>query len=155
MNKVEFLNELSRNLKGRIDDNELMRQIDYYTSYIQSEIDNGRSEADVINELGNPRLIAKTIVQTYSLKDDPIRNQYKNEWSSGTADEEHEENTEHKSFFGKMHGIAIIGIIVLVIILVIGVLFSVISLLLPIALMALMIFIIIKIFTSLFGSGRR
>ena len=36
-------------------------QLDYYDKYISDEIKNGKTEKEVIEELGDPRLIAKTI----------------------------------------------------------------------------------------------
>ena len=36
-------------------------QIDYYDKYISDEIKKGKTEKEVIDELGDPRLIAKTI----------------------------------------------------------------------------------------------
>ena len=76
MDRIEFIDELKRCLKGKVDDAELQRQIDYYTSYIISECSTGVKEDVVIEALGDPRLIAKTIVQTYNMNDNPIKNQY-------------------------------------------------------------------------------
>ena len=39
-------------------------QLRYYDDYIRSERQKGRSEADIMEELGDPRLIARTILDT-------------------------------------------------------------------------------------------
>lgn len=73
MNKNEFLEELRLALTGEVDEREIISQIDYYNNYITSE-SVSRREKEVIEELGSPYLIAKTIVdghervygQTYS-----------------------------------------------------------------------------------------
>ena len=60
MTRYEFIESLKSNLstlnKNLVDD-----KIKYYNDYIDAEVKKGRSETDVINELGDPRLIAKTI----------------------------------------------------------------------------------------------
>ena len=60
MTRYEFIENLKSNLstlnKNIVDD-----KIKYYNDYIDVEVKKGRSETDVINELGDPRLIAKTI----------------------------------------------------------------------------------------------
>lgn len=62
MNKELFINTLSRALYGKVDDYTLSEHIRYYENYISQEIAKGRSEQEVLDELGDPRLIAKTIL---------------------------------------------------------------------------------------------
>ena len=38
--------------------------IRYYEDYIQSQVRNGRTEKEVLEELGDPRLIARTLLAT-------------------------------------------------------------------------------------------
>lgn len=68
MNKQEFLDILSRSLYGKIDENILKEHIQYYESYISSGIANGKTEQEVLEELGDPRLIAKTILDASKQK---------------------------------------------------------------------------------------
>lgn len=145
MSKTEFLEELSRALNGKVDDGELRRQIAYYDSYISSEINNGKREEDVLRELGSPRLIAKTIVQTYSMQDDPIKRQY-TQRNVPQADET--TNNESESIKTKMSKVIsiVIGIIFLLVIL--GVVFSVIRFMLPIIAVIIVTLIIYRLFTS-------
>ena len=77
MSKEQFMDGLGKSLAGKVDDNEYRSQMEFYSSYISSEIAAGKSEEEVVSALGDPRLIAKTILQTYSLKDDPIKRQYR------------------------------------------------------------------------------
>lgn len=62
MNKDTFINTLSRALYGKVDDDTRSEHIRYYENYISQEIAKGRSEQEVLNELGDPRLIARTIL---------------------------------------------------------------------------------------------
>lgn len=64
MDKYEFVRQLNSFLKGKVSDQELSDTILYYQDYIDSEIKKGKSEAQVIEELGSPRLLAKSIIQT-------------------------------------------------------------------------------------------
>ena len=59
--KEEFLEKLRASLKGNVEDTVLYSNINYYEMYIDNEVKNGKSEKDVLNELGDPALIAKTI----------------------------------------------------------------------------------------------
>ena len=59
MNKEQFIDTLRRALYGKIDDYTLQDHIRYYEDYIRQE---------VLQELGDPRLLARTIVETSSLK---------------------------------------------------------------------------------------
>ena len=108
MNRDEFLDALGRSLKGKIDDDEYIRQMDYYRSYFDDEMNSGRSEAEILEELGDPRLIAKTIVTTQGYRgnnDDP-----------GNGNEIYDDgmDTTQKSSGGFFRRIKTIGIIVLI-----------------------------------------
>lgn len=62
MTKQEFLENLRRSLSG-LDYQTINNHMQYYTEYIEVEIRKGRSEEEVLGELGDPRLIAKTILE--------------------------------------------------------------------------------------------
>ncbi len=64
MTKQEFLKVLQTSLNGKISDAQVADHLRYYEEYINNEIRSGRSEQDVMDSLGDPRLIARTIVMT-------------------------------------------------------------------------------------------
>ncbi len=64
MNSQVFLDSLRKALYGKIDDRELSDHMRYYEDYISQEISGGRSEEEILEELGDPRLIARTIAET-------------------------------------------------------------------------------------------
>lgn len=68
MNRQTFIDTLRRALYGKIDDFALADHIQYYEHYISQEIASGRSEEEVLQELGDPRLIARTILETADAK---------------------------------------------------------------------------------------
>lgn len=66
MTKQEFLEKLRVSLNGKVAANQVEEHVRYYEDYINVEIRKGRDEEEVMAALGEPRLIAKTIVETSS-----------------------------------------------------------------------------------------
>lgn len=64
MKKTEFLKELEAALRGEVSPELISENLRYYDNYISQETSRGRSEAEVIEEIGSPRLIARTIIDT-------------------------------------------------------------------------------------------
>ncbi|MDD6492374.1 MAG: DUF1700 domain-containing protein [Firmicutes bacterium] len=61
MTKQEFLMQLQRSLNGSIGSRKAQNHVAYYQEYIEIEVRKGRSEEAVTEEIGDPRLIAKSI----------------------------------------------------------------------------------------------
>ena len=64
MNRTEFLETLRSQLEGQMHEGKVAAHVRYYEDYIQSQVRGGRSEQDVLTELGDPRLIARTLLDT-------------------------------------------------------------------------------------------
>lgn len=62
MSREEFLEILNTQLEGEIPSNEISQHLTYYNNFIYQRVQQGKPESDVINELGEPRLIAKTLI---------------------------------------------------------------------------------------------
>ena len=62
MTKQEFLDGLRRSLTGGLEPSEVNEHINYYSQYIDSQIRMGTREEEVMASLGEPRLIAKTLL---------------------------------------------------------------------------------------------
>ena len=84
MNREEFLRGLENALSGNVPPSVVRDNLRYYDDYIRSERQKGRSEADIMDELGDPRLIARTILDT----------------TPGAAEGEYEEYHPFGSFAG-------------------------------------------------------
>lgn len=69
MTQTEFLDTLRRALNGKADPGVVSENLSYYRSYISDELRKGRSETEILEELGDPRLIARTILDAE--KNDP------------------------------------------------------------------------------------
>ena len=64
MDRRGFLDILESQLTGQMHEGKIAAHLRYYEDYIQSQGMKGRSEQDVLNELGDPRLIARTLLDT-------------------------------------------------------------------------------------------
>lgn len=64
MSKQEFIDKLRAALNGRISPSQVIDNLNYYEDYINTQIRMGRTEEEVLGELGDPRLIARTIIET-------------------------------------------------------------------------------------------
>ena len=64
MSKEEFLDDLRSALSGSVSADVINDNLNYYENFINTEIRKGRSEDEVLDSLGNPRLIAKTVIDT-------------------------------------------------------------------------------------------
>lgn len=70
MNKEEFLQALRRDLSGDVPPGVVEENVRYYREYITDEVRKGRTEEEVIEEIGDPRLIAKNIEDTTDLPEE-------------------------------------------------------------------------------------
>lgn len=64
MKKEEFLQGLSEALSGEVPPEAVRENLRYYENYIRTEQGKGRPEDEIMEELGSPRLIARTIIDT-------------------------------------------------------------------------------------------
>ncbi|MDR2044945.1 MAG: DUF1700 domain-containing protein [Clostridium sp.] len=64
MDKQIFIRQLREALDGRLSPSAVTENIDFYEDYIHTEIRKGRSADEVLASLGDPRLIARTIIDT-------------------------------------------------------------------------------------------
>lgn len=70
MSKIEFIEQLRRNLASINDYTFVNDTIAYYENYIESQIRMGKMEEQVMQELGDPRLIAKSICASHTTEEE-------------------------------------------------------------------------------------
>ncbi len=63
MTKDEFMNDLRRALAVDLSSAEIEVHVKYYMDYIAMEQSKGKTENEILENLGNPRLIAKSILE--------------------------------------------------------------------------------------------
>lgn len=151
MNRTDFLQKLERSLSGAMTAQEVREHIDYYDNYISSQVRNGRMESDVVSELGEPRLIAKSIIDalnrsggvTYSEMTDA---DYENTTASKFNKWWRKVKQKALEIAIKMPGWMWLVIFGTIFIIVIAIAASILSLILPILLPVLCILLVIQVF---------
>jgi uncharacterized membrane protein len=115
--KQEFLDILKTSLSGNIPEENIKKHIDYYSDYIDNEVRMGMTQEQVIENLDDPRLIAKTIINTEG-------NSY-NGYDYGNNKEKPNDNTRSKkkrftSGLGRIVGIVFIIVFLLLLFMLLG-----------------------------------
>ena len=95
MDSNKFIKELKECLiEGGIDHREIDDTIKYYEDYFRTEIRNGSTEDEILNKLGEPRLIAKTIIEASNVsKDKKPYNRGNNAYFSSYTDKYDNDST--------------------------------------------------------------
>ncbi|NLO09778.1 MAG: DUF1700 domain-containing protein [Clostridiales bacterium] len=112
MNKKEFLNILRQYLEGEVDNSILEQSVSFYNEYISSQLN--KTEEEVINEIGDPRLIAKTIIDTENTAhgDAGNYNSYDNRGYDYTGDNDNRSSSNNnKVYHIKWYHMVLIAII--------------------------------------------
>ena len=143
MDRIEFVDKLQHALSGGLGSAMVAENVQYYREYIDVEIRKGRSEEEVIGSLGDPRLLAKSIIEAN-------KRAGQNEGTNRNYDEETPGNDfgrqEASSGPVRVPGWLILLIVVVVLLLIIGVAFSVISFLAPVIIPVLVVLLVINFF---------
>ena len=155
MNRNEFIDKLQRTLAGGLNCNQVADNVRYYQDYIDTEIRKGRSEADVLAGLGDPRLLAKSIIEAnkHAGVNEGTNRGYDEEMTADSSygSENRREDAYYDTTSGngrvfRVPGWLILLIVTVVVILIIGVAFSLISVLAPIIIPNLIVILLIRIF---------
>lgn len=134
--------------------NEVSGNIAYYRSYFAEETAKGKSEEEVIAELGEPRMIAKSIIEAARAAKEPYgrmrynSREYKNdsswdgqqyEQANGSTGFEYQKNGEKYHVSGRIAGIAFLVLFFLVLMVILMLIGGILRLLLPILLPILLL----------------
>ena len=68
MTRSEFLNKLKEALANDLSGPVIQENVNYYSGYIADEVRKGRSEEEVVAELGDPWAIARTIIESLEIQ---------------------------------------------------------------------------------------
>ncbi len=63
MNRYEFIQSLRAALTGKVPGTTVEDNVRYYEEYIDIQLRQGKSEEEILGALGDPRLLAKTIIE--------------------------------------------------------------------------------------------
>ena len=140
MTKAEFLDRLKVALNGKISASLLGENMTYYSEYIDSQIYLGKSEQEVTAMLGDPRLIARTIVQTNGINVETEN--YEDSHSNG----EYYSEPDHEVRVRTVPSWVWAVVMILIVVCIIGFVFSLISFLLPLVFPVLIVLFFVKLF---------
>lgn len=129
MTRQGFLAELTASLQGQVPQGVLREQVNFYASYIDTQISCGKTEEAVLEELGDPRLIARTIIDSTGAAGQNTScsggTYYSSESSVGRdlAGRQQNHQTEKNGNSAMMNIILILVLVLLVLICVLGTIF--------------------------------
>ncbi len=149
MSRAEFIEKLQRALAGGLNSGQVAENVRYYQEYIDCEVSKGRREEEVIAQLGDPRLLAKSIIEANKRAGTSYG-------SNREYDEEVAPDRQGWSADGQMPqgkrimlpGWLVMLIVTVVVILFIGIVTSLLSIFAPVILVALVVVLIVKVFQS-------
>lgn len=145
MTKQEFLKNLRLALSGRVNSEVVAENINYYEDYINTEIRKGKSEEEVLDALGDPRLIARTIAETNPAQaGGRSRGGFADEEQSGSKGEQYDMPFRFKFFRLPLWMWLVLVIVVLV--LVVSAVLSILSMILPVLLPILVVLFLVKLY---------
>ena len=149
MHKEEFITKLQHALAAGLPAGQVTEHVRYYSDYINSEIYKGKTEEEVLAQLGEPRLLARSII-------DANKRAGAAYGSNREYDEEVAGDTQNDNGYGRpdrmrrimLPGWLVMLIVVVLAMLVIGVVSSLLYLFAPVIMAVLIVLLVIKLFQS-------
>ncbi len=157
MSKREFLENLRLALNGRVSPGIVADNLNYYEDYINTEIRKGKSEEEVMAQLGDPRLIARTIVQTHG-GDESGAGSFSSGSGGGSFAQsggyfsgdggfgQKESSGGEKRFRARIPGWMLLILLLVAVVLILSLVFQVVAFLLPILLPIFVVVFLVKFF---------
>lgn len=150
MTRSEFLQELRRALENDLSGSIVQENVEFYNQYITDEMAKGKSEEEVLRMLGDPWIIARTVIDAADGTDKSTV--YEAGGSTYTGYESDREQSRERNPQVHVFGlntwwkklILVLGI-VMVIVAVFAIISGVVSLLAPLLVPILIIMIVIRI----------
>ena len=154
MTKSEFLAQLKKALQGNLSSSAVQENMDYYDRYIIEETAKGKSEQEVVDMLGDPWILARTITDASDGTDwETVHEAGSDRGASSYEDRGSQQDRKGTHMFALntwIHRILSILFVVMVILLVVAIVRGVVALLAPLLVPILIVMIVVRIF-----GGRR
>ena len=136
----DFFRELEDALRGEVSEYEYRDSITYYRDYFREQMALGKSEAEIMNQLGSPRLIARSIIDTHGIEEENTQKDYYDSQNDNYRGDANQPSPQrNNTIMRKLGGI----LTIILILLLVGGLLRVI---LPLILIMIPVFLIIKMF---------
>ena len=153
MDRREFMEKLQRALAGGLNSGMVADNMRFYQEYIDSEISKGRTEAEVIGSLGDPRLLAKSIIEANKRAGESYgsNREYDEEFSgTGSRDRDTYEAYDNEGFGRRwiLPGWLFMLIATVIVLLFIGITAHLLYIFSPVIIVVLVVLLIVKFFQS-------
>ena len=151
MNQEAFIRDFQEALAGKVSDHIIRENTDYYKNYINMQMRQGVQEAEVLQSLGDPRLLAKTVVESQRFSNEGQATNAEYQGGTKTQGEYYSGEIQERKF-GNIPTwlIVIVGVIILLAVLRLA--FSVLRFLAPFIITGAVILFAIKVLKNIFGS---
>ena len=148
MTRAEFLEQLRHALQGNVNERVIQDNVAYYNQYISEEVRNGKSEDEVLQMLGDPWILAKTIIDASDGTDSEVvyESDQRDYYSNSDRRESYNESNIHvfgiDTWWKKL---LLILFVVMIVVLVVAIVSGIVSFLAPILVPLLIVMIIIRL----------
>lgn len=142
MTRTAFIKELRKALSATLNSKDVLEHIDYYEEFFDMEIKKGKEESEIIEQLGNPRLLAKSILEASG------GSRSQSSYESCASDEQIYSRKGNRARIGFARWFMLF-IMILIIFVVIGILFSAIAILLRFFLPLILLILLVKMIINI------
>ena len=95
MSREEFLEGLEEALAGEVPASVIRENLNYYNSYISQEMAKGRTVDEIVDEIGEPRIVARTIIDSSEAAGEAMGDGYGAFEDAGSTYESRTETSSH------------------------------------------------------------
>ena len=146
MSRSEFMDTLHRALAGNLTSSTVNENMRYYEEYFDTQLRSGKSEEEITAGLGDPRLLAKTIIQASKSQTRSYSGQEYDEvyedGSQGNGQDSGREGGKPRIY--RMPGWLLLILVVLLVLAVVSIISSVVSMLLPVMIPLICVLFIVR-----------
>ncbi len=152
MTKGKFLAQLKSALQENLNSSTVQENVDYYNRYIIEETAKGKSEEEVVNMLGDPWILAKTIIDASDGTDwETVYESKSDNDSFSYNDRSYQQNDKGGHGLGFHNWVRIILLIlfvVMVFMLIFSIISGLVSLFAPVLVPLLIVVFVVRLFSN-------
>lgn len=150
MTKSEFLTQLKKALEEKLNSSAVQENMVYYNRYITEEMAKGKSEEEVVNMLGEPWILARTITDASDGTDwETVYESRNSNTSSSYDDSGYQQVNKGMHGFGVHNWVKIILLIlfvVMIFMLVVSIISGLVSFFAPVLVPLLIVLLVTRLF---------
>lgn len=98
MSKEEYLKGLEEALSGEVPAAVILDNLNYYSSYIAQEMAKGRTVDEIVDEIGEPYIVAKTIIDSCEAAGETVNEESRGGYQDIGSDSQETYREEERTF---------------------------------------------------------